>query len=710
MEEAVSSTPSAVTPGERLLVAQQARRRMFVREVSALLGALSVLANVQMVVLGAPRSTIVVSVVSIAGYLLAHLLAKRSGDWYASAVMLTTMLAQHWTSALTVLELSEASNTIMFSGIIPLIAAATLNLQGTIMASVCTVLAIPLLLFARISQGADATLAARALGAPLFFALLGAVAGISSALAERRSMRQQLEGARAASEAQAAAAAAERRFRLVADQVSDLVAVLDSKGRHTFVSASYERILGISPAELTDKAAPWLLHAEDREAAGKAFREALQGQAREVVARLRSKEGTYRTFHLRMLGVQIDDQRLVAITSRDITDLQALSAELEAVRRMDALGRLAGGVAHDFNNLLAVIGSCASMLRSQIPSQQRGQRDLQIIDDAVQKAALLTGQLLSFARRQVLPEGYTAPAKVIRDLEPLLSRAVGQSIRLSLDTSGSVWHAQLSTGALEQIIMNLAVNARDAMAEGGRLHVRVSDRQIATSEVADLQAGEHIVIEVADTGSGIDPDVKSRIFEPFFTTKAAGKGTGLGLSTSFGVARQVGGTLTVDSAPGEGSTFRVYLPRAADLPQRKPEYIANTSSTAQGRTVLVVDDEERIRELIARLLEMAGHRVVTAANASQAITAAEKQPFDTMLVDIVLGSDDELDAVGRLREMQARAHFVVMSGYSPSPSRLSALRDTGIDFLAKPFAVGSLLRVVAPNGPTEIPAQAEDEA
>jgi PAS domain S-box-containing protein len=681
---------------------------MFVRGVSCMLVPLSFLAVAHMGSVHASLPIILVTVAATAGYAAAFWLANaREGTWHAAGLLVCVMQAQYFVGALTLTVPSEMGSTIMFSGMIPLIAAATLELPGVVLASGLASLGVCSLFVVKVWLGGDFALESRALGAPLFFVLFASVVGVFSSITERRSMREQLLRERSALEARAAAEAAEQRLRLITDQVSDLVGILDERGAYLFASASYESILGLSPSMLVGRRPPDIIHPEDRASVEHTFREALKGHSREVVARLRGQNGQYRTFHLKMLGVRTDGLRQVAVASRDITELQALTAELEAARRMDALGRLAGGVAHDFNNLLAVIGSCASMVRSGLSSHNEASRDLSIIEDAVQKAAVLTGQLLSFARRQVLPGGQAASSRTIHELEPLLQRAMGGHVRLQLDLEGSRWDAQLSAGALEQIVMNLAVNARDAMSGVGNLTVRALDRALSDSEVPDLQAGDYVVIEVGDTGPGIDPAIRSRIFEPFFTTKQPGKGTGLGLSTSFGVARQVGGTLTVDSIPGEGAMFRVYLPRAKGGEQAKePPREAEAARASSGLSVLVIDDEARIRELIARLLEMAGHRAVTAACAAEALELAQRQAFDDILVDVVLGHEDGLDLLARLRELQPRAKCIVMSGYSPSPQRLSALRETGVEFLAKPFAVGALLRAVAP--PSVLAPQPED--
>jgi two-component system cell cycle sensor histidine kinase/response regulator CckA len=240
-------------------------------------------------------------------------------------------------------------------------------------------------------------------------------------------------------------------------------------------------------------------------------------------------------------------------------------------------------------------------------------------------------------------------------------------------------------------VMNLGVNARDAIPEGGRLRVRVSDCQLAAGQVPKLPEGEYVLVEVSDTGTGIAPEVQAHIFEPFFSTKSAKGGTGLGLATSFGLASQIGGTLTLESALGEGSTFRLYLPRAPETPtQRQSEPGPAPVASETLLSVLVIDDSPRICELTARLLEMHGYRAVSAGSAELALERARNDRFDAIVTDVVLGRDDGLDVLAQLRSLQPQAGAIVMSGFTPSPERLDALRESGVLFLAKPFSSASL--------------------
>jgi PAS domain S-box-containing protein len=682
----------------RLAEVDAERRRLVVRNVAAAFFALSLFVVLQMRLATPPPGLLAVNIGAALGFGGAFLIAGplRRGTW-AAVTFLVTMQLQHVGSALPLRDLSEVSSTVMFTGLIPLLAAATLAARGTLLASLMSLCAVSGVFSLQYARGQAPEAVGRALGPPLFFVLVSAVVAFLTVRANRAALRAQLDQEQARAQAEAAAIAAEERFRVVADQVSDLVAVLNARGDHIFASASYQPILQRAPAELRGQPALPLVHEAERAAVGEAFASALARQPRELVARLSACDGSFRSFHLRLVGVEIDGETHVAMTAHDVTALEAHNREREADLRMDALARLAGGVAHDFNNLLSVISSCAAMVERKLAHDARALEDLRIIDDSVARAAGLTGQLLAFARRQVLTPGRTTPSTEIAELSPLLSRAVGASVQLTLDLADSRWSSVLSRSQLEQILMNLAINARDAMAQGGRLHISARDRLIDAGEVAELAAGEYIEVAVEDSGSGMSREVAARIFEPFFTTKAAGRGTGLGLATSFGIARQAGGTLSVISQPGRGASFSLLVPRLVER-RKAPSVSELQPLPAAGLAVLVVDDEVRIAELVARMLELAGHRARIAGSAAEALAIAAEVRFDAIFSDVVLGQDDGLDLLSQLRLSCPQARTIAVSGFAPSPDKLSALQQTGIGYLEKPFTLDALLRALSQAG------------
>jgi two-component system cell cycle sensor histidine kinase/response regulator CckA len=685
---------SAAQVTGRLAEVDAERRRLVVRNVSAAFAALSLFVVLQMRLAHPPAVLLAVNGGAAVGFGSAFLLAgwARGGTWGA-VLFLVTMQLQHVGSALPLRDLSEVSSTVMFTGLIPLLAAATLAERGTLLASLMSLSAVSGVFYLQYARGLSPEAVGRALGPPLFFVLVGAVVALLTVRAQRGALRAQLDQEQARAQAEAAAVAAEERFRVVADQVSDLVAVLDARGDHIFASASYAPILKRDPGTLRGEPALPLVHEAERDAVAEAFARALTKEPRELVARLSASDGSFRSFHLRLVGVEIEGKTHVAMTAHDVTALEAEHREREAELRMDALARLAGGVAHDFNNLLSVISSSAAMVEHKLPHDPRALEDLRIIDDSVARAAALTGQLLAFARRQALPPGHTTPSAEIAELSPLLARALGTGVKLTLDVAGSAWSSALSRSQLEQILMNLTINARDAMPQGGTLHIRAQDRQLAPGEVADLAQGEYIEIAVTDTGSGMSSQVAARIFEPFFTTKAKGRGTGLGLATSFGVARQAGGTLSVVSQPGRGASFSLLVPRLIE--RDEPAVSEVKAVPSAGLSVLVVDDEPRIAELVTRMLELAGHHARSVSTATDALAVAAQTHFDAIFSDVVLGQDDGLDLLSQLRVLCPHARTIAVSGFAPSPEKLRALQQTGIGYLEKPFTLDALLGALA---------------
>jgi PAS domain S-box-containing protein len=577
----------------------------------------------------------------------------------------------------------------------PWIASGTMSARSTVLTSVAAVVSTGTVAVLRFTQTADPRVAA-APGVAVIFVMVGSAVAITMAVAAGRQREQQFAYAREVMSARKRVAAAETRFRLVTDQVSDLMAVFDDAACCTFATDSFRRVLGKPPEAVLGETVGGLAVEADRAAVAAGFREAFDGETTELVARMPIADGSIRSFHVRMIAADVDGHRHVAVTARDVTELQSLNTELESARRMEALGRLAGGVAHDFNNMLSVIGSCASMVRMSLgPNAAPAEEDLDVIDDAVKRAADLTRQLLSFARRQVLDAGRSTPSEEVRRLEPLLERALGRAVTLAVDTSRSQWQTGMSSGQLEQIVVNLAVNGRDAMPAGGRLEISVDDAEVGDGEVSQLSPGEYVVVRVKDDGTGIPEEVVTRIFEPFFTTKAPGKGTGLGLATAFGIARQLGGTITVESAIGAGSTFRLYVPRQRSAPEAARGVVTpSLSPRPEALRVLVLDDEVSIGALVGRILGTAGHEARAVSSPDEALACARDGSYDVILTDVVLGSADGIEVLSSLRAMQPSAGVVVMSGFSPSPERLAAVTSAGARFLAKPFTVAELLDAV----------------
>ena len=382
---------------------------------------------------------------------------------------------------------------------------------------------------------------------------------------------------------------------------------------------------------------------------------------------------------------------MAASLQRDEEERRRFEEQLRQAQKMEAIGRLAGGVAHDFNNLLTVILGGARLLAQDLPADDPLRRDAADIISAGERAAGLTRQLLTFSRRQPLAPRVTALSEVVRSLERMLRRLLSEAITLDtvIDAPGRVW---ADPGQIEQVLVNLVVNARDALPEGGRITVRVQEEAATRAEGADpgLPAGARVVLSVEDTGTGMDAATQERVFEPFFSTKAPGAGTGLGLSTVFGIVSQSGGAIRIRSAPGAGTEFRVYLPRHdGDGPEAAPPVQA---AAAGGReTILVVEDEGAVRALTRRMLEAAGYTVLEAAAPSEAmaLVGASDRRVDLLLTDVLLHEENGLALSRRLRQARPGLRVAFMSGYAGGAHGVELPPTTPA--LAKPFSPDELL-------------------
>ena len=392
----------------------------------------------------------------------------------------------------------------------------------------------------------------------------------------------------------------------------------------------------------------------------------------------------------------------IALCAVDTTAQKALEAQFTQSQKMEAVGHLAGGVAHDFNNLLtAIIGFCDLLIARHRPSDPSFPDIMQIKQNA-NRAADLVGQLLAFSRRQTLRPNVTQLTDVISDVSAMLRRLIGERITLDVRHGRGLWPVKVDANKFEQVIVNLAVNARDAMPDGGTLTVRTAN--VPASACAGYGGGlpeaDHVLIEVEDTGTGIPPEVVDKIFEPFFTTKEVGKGTGLGLSTVYGIVQQTGGTLQVASEPGRGSTFRVFLPRhvgesatAVAAPAVAEE--KSHDLTGHGR-VLLVEDEDAVRAFAARALSARGYEVILAASGAEALTQMERVggSVDLVVSDVVM---PEMDGPSLLRVLRAREpglKFIFMSGYAEEAFARNLPQSESFSFLPKPFSLKDLVGAV----------------
>ncbi|MBI5509510.1 MAG: GAF domain-containing protein [Deltaproteobacteria bacterium] len=389
---------------------------------------------------------------------------------------------------------------------------------------------------------------------------------------------------------------------------------------------------------------------------------------------------------------------MVILHAEDVTEQRQTEEQLKLAQRLEAVGRLAGGVAHDFNNLLSVIISYAGFAASELRESDPIRADIVEIESAGKRAASLTRQLLAFSRKQLLEPEVLSLNKVVGGIESMLRRLLGEDIDIEVHLAEDLGSIMADPGQIEQVIMNLAVNARDAMPRGGKLTVEtanvVLDEEYANQHIA-VKPGRYVMLSVTDTGTGMDPAVKEHLFEPFFTTKEKGKGTGLGLSTVYGIVKQSGGNVWVYSEVGQGTTFKVYLPRvdapAVETTRRSMPAIARGSET-----VLVVEDEDAVRRLAERILRSAGYKVLAAASGGDALLLWEKHrgEIDLLLTDVVMPQMSGRELAERLGKPCPTLKVLYMSGYTDNAIVHHGVLDPGTRFIGKPFSTTELTRKV----------------
>jgi two-component system, cell cycle sensor histidine kinase and response regulator CckA len=413
----------------------------------------------------------------------------------------------------------------------------------------------------------------------------------------------------------------------------------------------------------------------------------------------RKKDGTVIEVEIAPNSIVFDGRKARLILATDVTEKRSLEAQLVQSQKMESIGRLAGGVAHDFNNLLGVIGGYADLLRKRVKDDPRLHGYAEDIVKAADRAAALSRQLLAFSRQLVLQPKVLDLNAVVGEMEKMLRRLIGEDVQLVTVFDDGLGTVKADPGQVEQILMNLAVNARDAMPLGGRLTIETHnvdlDRAYARHH-ADVPAGRYVMVAVSDTGQGMSPEVKARIFEPFFTTKGAGKGTGLGLATVHGIVKQSGGHVFVYSEAGQGTTLKIYLPRADEAPATAEGAAVEPALPRGSETVLLVEDEGTLRELIRELLESSGYAVLEARHGAEALKLCERHPdpIHLLMTDVVMPGISGRELAGQVKAVRPAIRTVYMSGYTDDAVVLHGVLSEEMAFLQKPFTQEALARKV----------------
>jgi two-component system cell cycle sensor histidine kinase/response regulator CckA len=492
----------------------------------------------------------------------------------------------------------------------------------------------------------------------------------------------------------------EERFRQMIANGSDIIALIDQHGIIRFQSPSTERVLGYPPAEMVGRRIEDYIHPDDLAKVRESIQRVLTGRERPtpVEYRCHHRDGSWRaiqSFGKVMRGTT--GETMMVVNSRDVTESRALEEQLRQSQKMEAIGQLSGGVAHDFNNLLTVIKGHIGLLRAKGQVSPAITGAIQQIDDAANRAANLTRQLLTFSRQQVMETAELNLTGVVMNMAKMLRRLLSENIEMELVAADQPLPIRADEGMVEQVLLNLVVNARDAMPRGGRLEVSTAPIDFDDRAAHPARVGAFACLTVRDTGTGIPPEIMSHIFEPFFTTKGVGKGTGLGLATVYGVLQQHNGWVTVESVVGQGTTFRAYFPRQASSLPAMPSGTVAASLSGGHEGILLVEDESTVRDIAQAALTGLGYRVFTATSGLAALQVweAHRDEVDLLLTDLVMPEGiTGRDLAARLRESTPDLRIIYMSGYSYDVAGADLVLKEGVNYLPKPFDLASLARIV----------------
>jgi two-component system cell cycle sensor histidine kinase/response regulator CckA len=398
-------------------------------------------------------------------------------------------------------------------------------------------------------------------------------------------------------------------------------------------------------------------------------------------------------------AIALENSRLYQETQRAYEELSRTQEQLTQARKMEAVGRLAGGIAHDFNNLLTVMIGRSQLLLRRLGAQDPVRRDIELMEQTADRAADLTRQLLAFSRKQVLQPTVLDLNAVVANMAEMLRRLIGEDIALVTALDPALGHVKADLGQIEQIVMNLAANARDAMSKGGRLTLETANAELDVAYArhhVDVRPGPHVMLAVSDTGIGMTPETQAQIFEPFFTTKGPGVGTGLGLATVYGIVKQSGGHIWVYSEPGRGTTFKIYLPRVQEAVDPSAARPGLPESARGYETILLVEDELAVRELARDVLRAHGYTVLEARHGREALRISERHsgPIHLMLTDVVMPEMSGQELANRLAALRPTMPVVYMSGYTDAAVVHHGVLDPGTIFLQKPFTPDALARKI----------------
>ena len=487
----------------------------------------------------------------------------------------------------------------------------------------------------------------------------------------------------------------EDRFRSLIEDASEMVSIFDATGKRIYASPATVRALGFTQEELQAQGTYDNVHPDDVETCRQMFGELARdiGGSRSLDFRFRRKDGEWRM--LSTVGKNLLNDpaiRGIVINSRDVTEQHNLADQLRRAQKMEAVGRLAGGVAHDFNNLLTVISTYTDFILgdNNLPPSHRD--DLQEIKKASDRAAGLTRQLLAFSRSQVLQPRILNLNTEVEDIRHMLERVLPANIDVRIKAQHDLWMVRADHGQMEQVVLNLALNARDAMPDGGTLTFITSNEVVGLAttlydQEVLIRPGEYVALTVKDSGTGMDRTTERKIFEPFFTTKGIGKGTGLGLATVYGIVKQTGGYINVETELGRGTSFRILLPRAHGTVEEDARIASDATKQKFSATILIAEDEQPVRGAVERMLREEGYSVISAVNGAEALEIWQdsSSSIDLLITDLVMPEVGGLELAETCRRFRRDLPVIFMSGFTEAAALKSEMFSESEAFLEKPF-------------------------
>ena len=496
----------------------------------------------------------------------------------------------------------------------------------------------------------------------------------------------------------------EERYRTLVEGVRDVIFALSPEGTIASLNPAFETITGWRREDWVGRPFEKLVHPEDLPFALELLGRVVRGDLRAVSQfRVSTAKHDYRMGEFSATP-QLLEGRLIGILGigRDVTERVQLEQQLRQAQKMEAVGRLAGGIAHDFNNILTAITGYADLLLEDLGPTDSRHQDVAEIRKAADRAAGLTRQLLAFSRQQVLQPSVIDVKTLVGDLQKMLGRLLGEDVALATQLAPDTGRVKADPGQLEQVLMNLAVNSRDAMPQGGKLTLETSNVDLSEGYAADhypAQPGSYVMIAVSDTGTGMSEETQAHMFEPFFTTKEKGKGTGLGLATVYGIIKQSGGFIWVYSELGHGTTFKIYLPRVQESADVAKAGAARRRAARGSETVLLAEDEAPVRAVARQVLERHGYTVLEAPSAEAALDIAARYSgaIHLLLTDVIMPGLSGRELANRLADLRPEARVIFMSGYTDDAVTRHGVLEAGLAYLQKPFtpdALGQKVREV----------------